>query len=141
MAWLEARLELLGITPEPSQVQATLCALTAQSCATAIQRHAPNTQRVLVCGGGVHNNTLMQHLIAALPGIVVESSLASGVDPDWVEAMAFAWLAKQTLARLPGNLPSVTGAQMPVVLGGFIYSLRCTQVSPVWWATCCPRVR
>lgn len=121
MAWLEARLAQFDAKPEPAQVQASLVSLTAQSCAGAIQRYAPHTQRVLVCGGGVHNVTLMQQLTDALPGIRVASTQALGLDPDWVEALAFAWLAKQTLAGKPGNLPSVTGAKASVVLGG-IYS-------------------
>lgn len=116
MTWLEARLK--KISPEPAQVQATLCALTAISSAAAIKRYAPQTKRVLVCGGGVHNTTLMQRLTTELPGIAVESTQVLGLDPDWVEALAFAWLAKQTLDGRPGNLPSVTGAQAPVVLGG-----------------------
>jgi anhydro-N-acetylmuramic acid kinase len=49
--------------------------------------------------------------------MVVESTAAHGLDPDFVEAMAFAWLARQTLAGLPGNVPSVTGARGPRVLG------------------------
>jgi len=118
MAWLEARLAQLDTEPEPAQVQASLVALTAQSCAAAIQRYAPHTQQVLVCGGGVHNVTLMQQLADALPGKRVVSTQTLGLDPDWVEALAFAWLAKQTLAGKPGNLPSVTGAKASVVLGG-----------------------
>jgi len=118
MALLEKVLAQFAKEPEPAQVQASLVALTAQSCAAAIQRYAPHTQRVLACGGGVHNVTLMQKLTDALPGMRVTSTQILGLDPDWVEALAFAWLAKQTLDGKPGNLPSVTGAQMPVVLGG-----------------------
>jgi anhydro-N-acetylmuramic acid kinase len=121
MTWLEARLALFDTEPEPAAVQASLVALTAQSCAAAIRHHAPHTQQVLVCGGGVHNVTLMQQLTDALPGMRVTSTQSLGLDPDWVEALAFAWLARQTLAGRPGNLPSVTGAKTPVVLGG-IYS-------------------
>ena len=124
LAWLETRLDQISPAPVPAQVQATLCALTAISSAAAIKRYAPQTERVLVCGGGVHNTTLMRHLAAALPGITVESTQALGLDPDWVEALAFAWLAKQTLDGLPGNLPSVTGAQSPVVLGGIYLANR-----------------
>jgi anhydro-N-acetylmuramic acid kinase len=72
---------------------------------------------VLVCGGGVHNPVLLARLVAELPGVVVESTAAHGVDPDFVEAMGFAWLARQTLAGRPGNLPAVTGARGPRVLG------------------------
>ena len=64
------------------------------------------------------NVTLMQQLADALPGMRVASTQTLGLDPDWVEALAFAWLAKQTLEGKPGNLPSVTGARASVVLGG-----------------------
>ncbi len=121
MAWLETRLAQVDPEPEPAQVQASLVALTARSCAAAILRYAPDTQRVLVCGGGVHNVTLMQLLTDALPNLCVASTQTLGLNPDWVEALAFAWLAKQRLEDKPGNLPNVTGARGSVVLGG-IYS-------------------
>ena len=66
----------------------------------------------------MHNPALMVALANAMPGIHVESSAAHGLDPDSVEAMAFAWLARETLANRPGNLPAVTGAAGPRVLGG-----------------------
>lgn len=75
------------------------------------------TDRLLVCGGGVHNSFLMERIRHYLHLCEVESTAAQGIDPDWVEAMAFAWLARQTLNGLPGNLPSVTGAGQAVVLG------------------------
>jgi len=65
----------------------------------------------------VHNRALMARIAAHLPGIRVESTAAHGVDPDYMEAMGFAWLARETLAGRPGNLPSVTGAKGPRVLG------------------------
>jgi anhydro-N-acetylmuramic acid kinase len=67
--------------------------------------------RLVVCGGGVHNRQLLARLAAHLPQTRIESSAAHGVDPDQVEAAAFAWLAARTLAGLPGNIPSVTGAR------------------------------
>jgi len=73
-------------------------------------------EAVLVCGGGVHNALLMRHLQALLP-CPVRSTAALGVDPDYVEAMAFAWLAKQCLDGLPGNVTEVTGAAGPRILG------------------------
>lgn len=97
-------------------IQATLSALTATSIAQAIACYAPQTQEVLVCGGGVHNMTLLAGLRAQL--INVESTAVHGFEPGWVEALAFAWLAKQTLEAKPGNLPSVTGARHAVILGG-----------------------
>lgn len=105
----------------PQDVQATLVELTAQSICDAIEQSLPAATQVLVCGGGVHNQHLMQRLNDLLIGQNVLSTHHVGVDPDWIEAMAFAWLAKQTLERKPGNLPEVTGATHPVVLGA-IYS-------------------
>jgi anhydro-N-acetylmuramic acid kinase len=98
-------------------VQASLCELTTRSIADAIKRDLPDTSRVLVCGGGARNEELMRRLQAALPGADVQSTAPLGLEPDWVEAMAFAWLAQQTLAGRAGNIPSVTGAGHPVVLG------------------------
>ena len=113
--WLETALAANPLPPE--DVQATLCELTVRTIADALQRTQPATERVLVCGGGVHNATLLARLGGALPGVRVESTAAHGVDPDLVEAMAFAWLARETLAGRPGNLPDVTGAHGLRVLG------------------------
>jgi anhydro-N-acetylmuramic acid kinase len=112
--WVQARLQ--G-DEAAADVQATLLELTATSVADALRAQQPDTRRVLACGGGVHNALLLQRIAAQLPGVIVESTAAHGVDPDFVEAMGFAWLARQTLAGLPGNLPSVTGARGPRVLG------------------------
>jgi len=95
-------------------VQSTLCSLTAVTIADAVRARG---DEVLVCGGGVHNAELMRRLRSELPGVPVRSTEAAGLDPDWVEAVAFAWLAMRTTAGLPGNLPSVTGASRPAVLG------------------------
>ncbi len=99
-------------------VQAALTLLTARSAADAIKKASIPPRRVLVCGGGVHNIYLMELLAAELKDIAVTSTAEEGVDPNWVEAMAFAWLAHRTLEGRPGNIPSVTGAQHPTVLGG-----------------------
>ena len=98
-------------------VQASLCSLAATSIARDILQYAPETRGVFLCGGGTHNQTLRQELVDELQGIPVQSTAALGVDPDWVEATAFAWLARQTLHGLPGNLPTVTGARGDRVLG------------------------
>ncbi|MDD4914618.1 MAG: anhydro-N-acetylmuramic acid kinase [Methylococcales bacterium] len=98
-------------------VQATLCQLTADSIAEAIHRYAPRSEQILVCGGGAHNGQLMR-LLAKNMRCPVLSTAELGMDPDHVEACAFAWLARQTLNNLPGNLCSVTGAAAPVTLGG-----------------------
>lgn len=114
LAWVERRLD--G-DETPADVQATLLELTAMTIADALRAHQPGTQRVLACGGGVHNPRLLDRIGAQLPGVAVESTARHGVDPDFVEAMGFAWLARQTLSGRPGNLPSVTGAIGPRVLG------------------------
>ncbi len=101
----------------PADVQATLLALSVRTITDALRAAQPETQRVIACGGGVHNSVLMVALSRALPEVVVEPSNAHGMDPDFVEAMAFAWLARETLAGRPGNLPAVTGAAGLRVLG------------------------
>ena len=113
-AWLS---RFIDSTLRPGDVQATLAALTAQSIANAIQRDCGVAQEVFVCGGGVHNHDLMQRLAAALPRRRIGSTAELGVDPDWVEAYAFAWLARCAVKGLPGNLASVTGAAGARVLG------------------------
>lgn len=100
-----------------ADVQATLLALSVATITDALRATQPATARVIGCGGGVHNGALMRALGDALPGVVVESSATHGLDPDHVEAMGFAWLARQTVLGRPGNLPSVTGAAGPRVLG------------------------
>lgn len=105
----------------PADVQATLLELTAVTIADAIQHASPHPEQVLICGGGVHNIALLQRLNTLLPAQQVMSTRDVGLEPDWVEAMAFAWLAKQRLQHQTGNLPAVTGASHAVVLGGVYY--------------------
>ncbi|QDH68844.1 anhydro-N-acetylmuramic acid kinase [Marilutibacter alkalisoli] len=112
--WVQPR---LGGDERVADVQATLLELSACTIADALLASQPTTQRVLACGGGVHNPRLLERIGARLPGVQVESTAAHGIDPDRMEAMGFAWLARQTLAGLPGNLPSVSGACGPRVLG------------------------
>lgn len=114
--WLEQHLQ--GMSTTPVDVQTTLCVLTARSVAAAIDTWATRTQRMLVCGGGARNAHLMDLLRSYLPNMHVESTAAHGLDPDWIEAAAFAWMAKETLAGRASNVPSVTGARHPVILGG-----------------------
>ncbi len=104
----------LGLSLRAEDIQATLSMLTITSVAQAVLAYKP--QRLLVCGGGVHNPLLMEGLAKQLE-CVVESTAVIGIDPDWVEAICFAWLAQRRLDVLPGNLPSVTGASQAVVLG------------------------
>ena len=116
-AWLHGQ---LAHAPEiaAADVQATLAALTAQSCADSVQRYCAATlPRLLVCGGGAYNTYLMELLSERLPGCRVESTEVVGLPPLQVEACAFAWLAAQAIEAKPGNLPTVTGARGMRVLG------------------------
>jgi len=114
-AWLLARLGEHGSPPE--DVQATLVALTAGTIAEAIESQCPGATDVLICGGGARNGALMRALAARLAPRTVAPTASHGVAVDHVEALAFAWLARECLARRPGNLPAVTGARGPRVLG------------------------
>jgi anhydro-N-acetylmuramic acid kinase len=114
--WLQAHLSAVPAL-SAADVQATLAALTVQTCAKDVLRYAPTAKRLLVCGGGAYNQHLMSLLSQALPEVDVASTEAHGLPPLQVEAAAFAWLARQTLLNLPGNLPAVTGARGPRVLG------------------------
>ncbi|MGE0387345.1 MAG: anhydro-N-acetylmuramic acid kinase, partial [Gammaproteobacteria bacterium] len=117
LAWLQSRLhDLPGSEPAAADIQATLLELTAASIAMAVKQDA-EVSELLVCGGGAHNPPLMAALSRRLSGTRVASTHTSGVDPDAVEAVAFAWLARRRLSREPGNLPAVTGAAAPAILG------------------------
>lgn len=98
-------------------VQATLAELSARSIAGAVNEYCARAEELYVCGGGAHNLDLLGRLRHNLPGRRIDTTAALGIDPDWVEAIAFAWLAKQTLAGRTGNLPAVTGAGGERVLG------------------------
>jgi anhydro-N-acetylmuramic acid kinase len=98
-------------------VQATLLEFTASSLADAVKRECGGAQELYVCGGGAHNGALMRRISARLPNVRVGTTAALGIDPDWMEALAFAWLARQTLHHEPGNLPAVTGARGERILG------------------------
>lgn len=107
--------------PSPEDVQATLLELTVASVVAAIDEHAAGAREVLLCGGGVHNRVMVERLTGALAPRLVHSTAARDIDPNFLEATAFAWLARQRLLGRPGNLPAVTGARGPRVLGA-IYS-------------------
>ena len=102
---------------QPACVQATLAELTAISISDAIRAWAPGGQRVLICGGGALNGHLMRRLAWHMPESQVASTASERVAPEWVEAVGFAWLARERLAGRPGNLPAVTGANAAVLLG------------------------
>jgi len=112
-AWLERQLD--GQNLDAADVQATLAELTAITVMDQARPHQP--QEVLVCGGGTHNDYLMQRLQAHLPGTPVRSTACRGLDPDWIEAILFAWLARERLADRMMDTCSITGARKPVLLG------------------------
>ncbi len=115
--WLDQQLkEFKHLTP--GSVQATLLAFTVETIADAIRALPAAIDEIYICGGGALNTTLMTSLGNLLKPAKVDSTAALGIAPEWVEATAFAWLARQTLAGLAGNLPAVTGANNPTVLGG-----------------------
>ena len=115
--WLNGQLGTLNQPFEPADVQATLLDFTAQTIASAIKRHSEEPLDVFLCGGGAHNRALVEKLSALLDPIQVATTDSIGVPVDWVEAIAFAWLAQQTLEGKPGNAPAVTGARTAAILG------------------------
>jgi len=117
VAWLKQNLDAAGWKGDGENVQATLVALTARTIADAVRTYAPATQEVLVCGGGANNATLMRALAQELAPRRVDTTAREGVPVEHVEALAFAWLAREALAGRPGNLPAVTGAKGPRILG------------------------
>ena len=117
LAWLAGHTDKTGSSCRAEDIQTTLLELTATSISDAVSTSAPGTSEMLVCGGGIHNTVLMQRLQFLLPGIAVKSTGDYGVNPDAVEAVTFAWLARQRLENIPANLPSVTGAGKAAVLG------------------------
>ncbi len=119
--WLQNHLDTSASSIAAEDIQATLAELTATTISQAIDKHAGGCRDVLVCGGGAHNTYLMDRLAALMPQREVTTTAAFGVDPNWVEAAAFAWLARQTLEHKAGNLPAVTGADQSVVLGGIYF--------------------
>jgi anhydro-N-acetylmuramic acid kinase len=115
LGWLDARLRAFPAL-EPGVVQATLLALTSTALTQALEKY-PAVSEVYLCGGGARNSALLADLSARLTPRTVATTAALGIDPLWVEAVAFAWLARETLQGRPGNLPAVTGASRATVLG------------------------
>ena len=116
LTWLKNKLTPF-VMQSPQDVQNTLTEFTVRACVKGVTSYLNNSKELIVCGGGAYNNWLMQRLQVALPTLNVVPSSACGLPPLQVEAAAFAWLARQTTLRLPGNLPSVTGAHGLRVLG------------------------
>ena len=120
LAWLQEKLGNENYLCE--DVQATLLHLTAQSALEALARHAPQTQKLIVCGGGARNNALMNAFKVKARNIFkqpleITTSESAGIDPQLVEGLAFAWLAWAHKEKRPANLPAVTGAKGPRILG------------------------
>lgn len=103
----------------PYDVLATLLNTTVQSIANALKQYAPETKSLYICGGGVNNTLLMTQLKQALPSVHIQSTLELGLPTQWVEAAAFAWLAQRFITGQTGNLPNVTGAKGPRILGAW----------------------
>ena len=116
-AWLDARLAAHA-EAGAHDVLRTLCELTVETAVTAVERVAPRTQEIYLCGGGARNPLIASRLAERVAPISVDTTARLGIHPDWVEAAAFAWLAMRTVAGEAGNAPAVTGAATEVVLGG-----------------------
>ncbi|MBI3043949.1 MAG: anhydro-N-acetylmuramic acid kinase [Betaproteobacteria bacterium] len=114
LRWLK---RCLSGREQAADVQATLLELTASTIARAVRARGKGAGEVFVCGGGANNRALLGRLSALLPGRRVATTAALGIEPGHVEALAFAWLARRALRHEPGNLPAVTGARGPRVLG------------------------
>ena len=119
MDWVNQHLQTLPehLKTAPQNIQATLLELTAQTIAQSLQKHAKNASLLLVCGGGAYNTTLISRLQQLLAPLPIQSTAVYGLPPLQVEAAAFAWLAKQCTYRQPANVPQVTGARGPRILG------------------------
>ena len=124
LAWLAGYLDTITAEYSDADVQRTLTRFTAVSIANEVNKLIANNgittkSEVYICGGGAANPLLMADLALLLPSISVMTTTKIGIEPDWVEAIAFAWLAKQHIHKLPGNLPAVTGASRLAILGAF----------------------
>ena len=112
--WLNA---YLSGDERPEDIQATLVELTAESISQSIKTNAPATNAIYLCGGGANNKHLVNRLDQRLTRLPLNTSDRIGLPPDWVEAVAFAWLAKERLEHRPTNCPEVTGSSRALALG------------------------
>ena len=119
--WLDQQLRINRnqIVLSPQDVQATLCKLTADSISDCIKNLKLPVDEIYICGGGARNQALIKILKTNFGNVQLSTTENLGIHPDDVEAAAFAWLAMRRINSLSGNLPSVTGASGPTVLGGF----------------------
>jgi len=116
--WLEKIIKKMPCEPEAKDIQATLIELTAQSIADAITCYNNTPTSIRVCGGGAYNKQLMKRLSSLCPHYNIKTTDDLNIAPEWVEACAFAWLAKQTIEKVKINLQDITGATQESILGG-----------------------
>lgn len=114
MHWLESKLR--G-NENAEDVQATLLALSAVAIIDSIKKYCEGAKEIYLCGGGAHNQTLLRFIQTRLPETRISLTNELGIDADWLEAIAFAWLSRQTMHGLTANLPEATGARHPCILG------------------------
>ena len=126
MQWLDTYLanhvsESMADQPQPQDVERTLLEYTAVSLYDAIERYCQPCDEIYLCGGGAYNTLLVHRLQALMETVKIQSTNALGIDESYVEAVAFAWLAKQCLEKKSSNLPKVTGAKGERILGAIFY--------------------
>ncbi len=117
--WIQHYINDYNTAIAPENIQATLLALTTHTITDSMEMWCPQTKKVLLCGGGSENKYLVEQLQNKLEGIPIQKTSDYEVPSKWMEAMAFAWLAKQRIENKVGNIPSVTGANKPVILGEY----------------------
>lgn len=120
--WLDNHLNALKHNYATEDVQASLLELTAVSISDSIKGLSNTSKEIFICGGGAFNKHMVRRLSELLPECELATTAKAGVDPQWIEAMAFAWLAQQTINHRPGNLCAVTGAKREVILGGIYFA-------------------
>jgi anhydro-N-acetylmuramic acid kinase len=114
LPWLERH---LSGNEAPADVQATLLALSVHAIARAVREYCQGVREIYLCGGGAHNPELCLQLAAALPDCSIQLTDALGINAEWMEAIAFAWLAQQAMNGRSIDLSAVTGARHPCILG------------------------
>jgi anhydro-N-acetylmuramic acid kinase len=119
MDWLQSKLQ--G-DEAPVDVQATLLQLSSRAISDAVNTFCGDVKEIYLCGGGAHNEALVQSLRTALPKCVVQNTDVLGMGVDWMEAAAFAWLAQQRVHGINIDLTTVTGARHPCALGAIYYA-------------------
>lgn len=120
--WLSTKLREFNNPTADNVVQSTLLELTVQSIVQSLKQAQEKTDELIVCGGGAYNNELLKRLQKHLPTTQVQTTADYGIPPEWIEAMAFAWLAHCCLEKIPSNRPAVTGAKGLRILGAIYYA-------------------